>query len=460
MQMKNWAYKTSFLFVPSCTPHMNSIRNSSRIQTVIICLLFAILLIAANTVIMHTVYAQDDGLPLEIQAAMIMGSAKQNTVAEKWDDAARDFEKLMNLGVELPDESYFHYGKVLFKAGKYDKSLVNLKKYLGLTDKEGEFYKDAIGYVVEAKDKKVEHAERTRNDILQRLNTFLDQVKNDAILSTEQTPTSTINGQFDQYWNDYIMWKTKEYDNLGSYINKTLEPLKAILAEENFEECNRILDSAIIDYLNKIESLKKHSKQKEFELYLEPTVEAILIWLPKALSGQKVEGKSSSKDRRTEESRWIENTEPMQYEITNSSIKGMKLQIKIKKTQDFSLSVSHYVPGVFISKWDLCHDYKEQKFWDLTYLIDLAKLSYCSTKELAVNKYKLNLVTTAKDIHYYEKSWSIINGVYDKKKYKGKVESNPTLQEERDSLLLYFNKKLIGDVFSILTKYAQTMAEQ
>ena len=133
---------------------MNSIQTDSRIQDVINCLLCAIILIAINSVVLHTAFAQDDDLPVEIQADLIMKSAKKNMVAEKWDATVMDFEKLMKLGIELPDAFHFNYGKVLFKAGKYGDSLVYLKKYIKSAGREGKYYSDALDIVVEAKEKK------------------------------------------------------------------------------------------------------------------------------------------------------------------------------------------------------------------------------------------------------------------------------------------------------------------
>ncbi len=135
---------------------MNLIWNGLRIETVIGCLISVVLIGTAGMVISNAAYAQEEGLPIEIQADILMNSARQNMDEKKWEEAIINFEKIMKLEMELSDLMYLHYGKALCEAGNYDKSLAILKKYLMLTGKEGTSYEEAIDLVIEAgKQKKV-----------------------------------------------------------------------------------------------------------------------------------------------------------------------------------------------------------------------------------------------------------------------------------------------------------------
>ncbi len=143
---------------------MNFIWNGLRIEAVIGCLISVVLIWASGMVIPNAAYAREEGLPIEIQADVLMISAQRNMNAEKWEEAINDIEKIMKLEMELPDLIYFNYGKVLLKAGNYDKSLINLKKYLILTGWQGTSYKEAINLVIEADKQK-----RAREHFIQEL---------------------------------------------------------------------------------------------------------------------------------------------------------------------------------------------------------------------------------------------------------------------------------------------------
>ncbi len=139
---------------------MKSSLKRLRQQAVITVLHSLILTLSVNTLIFTIAYAQEEDLPIEIQADLIMKSAKKNIVEEKWDAAVLDFEKLSTLRKNLPSEYYYNYGKVLFETGKYNNSLVNLKKYIKLAGRDGEYYNDVLGFIVEVEEKLTEQDEK------------------------------------------------------------------------------------------------------------------------------------------------------------------------------------------------------------------------------------------------------------------------------------------------------------
>jgi tetratricopeptide (TPR) repeat protein len=125
---------------------MKAVRIAFIKQAVSSCLLFIIL--TTNIINMAVTSAQYDELPVEVQFDIIMKSATEKMLAEKWDEALKDYEKLINMGLELPVGFYFHYGKLLQEVGDVDKSLQNLKKYLKLAGRDGNYYNEAIGLIV------------------------------------------------------------------------------------------------------------------------------------------------------------------------------------------------------------------------------------------------------------------------------------------------------------------------
>jgi len=107
------------------------------------------------------VFAKDNDLPPEIQVDILMKSAKKDIEAERWKEAVESFEEAVKLGVSLPGEFHFLYGKALFKTGNYENSLSSLTNYLTLVGRNGEFYDEATTLVVDAGDKQKEEMRRT-----------------------------------------------------------------------------------------------------------------------------------------------------------------------------------------------------------------------------------------------------------------------------------------------------------
>ncbi len=130
-------------------------------QVVISSIFLFALIITTRGAGISAVFAQDKELSPDIQADLLINSAKSDMVVEKWEDAEKSFEKAMDLGINLPGEFHFLYGKVLLKTGNYDGSLSSLSNYLTLVGREGKHFEDTITLIIEAKNKLDEEKSRT-----------------------------------------------------------------------------------------------------------------------------------------------------------------------------------------------------------------------------------------------------------------------------------------------------------
>ena len=97
-------------------------------QTIISSILFVTLIMAVHVAVMPIVFAQEKELPPEIQVDILISAAKKDILAGKWKDAVQVLEDALKLGVKLPGEFHFHYGKALFKTGNYDESQPRLTR--------------------------------------------------------------------------------------------------------------------------------------------------------------------------------------------------------------------------------------------------------------------------------------------------------------------------------------------
>jgi hypothetical protein len=102
---------------------------------------------------MPVVFAEDKELSPTMQVDILINSAKDDMEAERWEDAINSFEDAVNLGIKLPGEFHFLYGKVLLKTGDYNDSLSSLSNYLTLVGREGKYFDDTITLITEAKNK-------------------------------------------------------------------------------------------------------------------------------------------------------------------------------------------------------------------------------------------------------------------------------------------------------------------
>ncbi len=135
---------------------MQTIRNG-YIRQVLSCIIsLAFTMMLAHFAGIPSVFAKDKGLLPEVQVDILMKSAKKDLETERWIDAVESFEKAMKLGVNLPGEFHFLYGKALFKMGNYEHSLSSLTNYLTLVSRDGEFYEEAITLIVNAENKQNE----------------------------------------------------------------------------------------------------------------------------------------------------------------------------------------------------------------------------------------------------------------------------------------------------------------
>jgi len=119
---------------------MKTIRNGYIKQAVLSSIVSLTLIITAYLVGISTVFARDNGLTTDVQVDILMQAAKENLESERWIDALESFEKANRLGVSLPVEFHFLYGKALFKTGNYEHSLSSITNYLTLVSRDGECY--------------------------------------------------------------------------------------------------------------------------------------------------------------------------------------------------------------------------------------------------------------------------------------------------------------------------------
>ncbi len=132
------------------------------IRQVVICSIFSLaLMMTAHVANVPVAFAKEKELPPEIQLDLLINSATKDIEAERWEDAVQNFEKAMNLGVNLPGEFHFLYGKALFKTESYGYSLSSLTNYLTLAGQNGKYYEEAITLVVDAENKQKEKMRRT-----------------------------------------------------------------------------------------------------------------------------------------------------------------------------------------------------------------------------------------------------------------------------------------------------------
>jgi sulfatase modifying factor 1 len=148
---------------------MQAIRIEYIRQVVISSIFSLALMMTAHVASMPAVFAKDKDLSPEVQLDLLVNSATKDIEAERWEDAVQSFEKAMRLGVSLPGDFHFLYGKALYKTGSYEYALSSLTIYLTLVGRDGEYYEEAITLVVDAENKQKEETRRTSESKQQKV---------------------------------------------------------------------------------------------------------------------------------------------------------------------------------------------------------------------------------------------------------------------------------------------------
>ena len=148
---------------------MQTIRIGYIRQLLISSIFSLALIMTVQVASMQTVFAKEKELSPEVQLDLLVNSATKSMKAGRWEDAVQGFEKAMKLGVSLPGDFHFLYGKALYKTGSYEYALSSLTIYLTLVGRDGEYYEDAITLVVDAENKQKEETLRTSESKQQKV---------------------------------------------------------------------------------------------------------------------------------------------------------------------------------------------------------------------------------------------------------------------------------------------------
>jgi outer membrane protein assembly factor BamD (BamD/ComL family) len=126
----------------------STIRNGYITHATLCTIISLALIMIVHLVGTSAVFAKDEELSSEVQVDMLMKAATMDLEAQRWVGAVESLEKAAKMGVKLPGEFHFLYGKSLFKTGSYEHALSSLTNYLTLAGRDGAFYEKAITLVV------------------------------------------------------------------------------------------------------------------------------------------------------------------------------------------------------------------------------------------------------------------------------------------------------------------------
>ncbi len=144
-----------------------AIRNRYIMHAALSTTISLALIMTVYLVGISAVFAKDEELSSDVQVDILMKAAIIDIEADRWIGAVENLEKATKLGVKLPGEFHFLYGKSLFKTGSYEHALSSLTNYLTLAGRDGEFYEKAITLVVKAENKQKEEIRR-RSELKQQ----------------------------------------------------------------------------------------------------------------------------------------------------------------------------------------------------------------------------------------------------------------------------------------------------
>ncbi len=108
------------------------------------------------------------GLPKKIEADRYLLVAKKASDDGNHKKAVKYYQKIFDLGVEIPGDLYYHYGVSLVKTKNYRNAKQHLGTFLNKVDGKNRFYKKALNLYTDAEEniEKEEALETVRIQIL------------------------------------------------------------------------------------------------------------------------------------------------------------------------------------------------------------------------------------------------------------------------------------------------------
>jgi len=94
-------------------------------------------------------------LPPQMEADLNLLQAKKAITQGDFHQALTHFKKIEALKVNMPDEFFYHYGKVLIETEKTEQAKQKLEQYLVLSGQNGEYYTKALELYAKADEIKV-----------------------------------------------------------------------------------------------------------------------------------------------------------------------------------------------------------------------------------------------------------------------------------------------------------------
>lgn len=91
-------------------------------------------------------------LPKEIEADKYLLLAKQNMKDKNYQEAQDNFEKILSLGVKIPNTLHYYYAKTLYENREFDKTLSELDIFLTNGGKEDKHYVEALKLYTDAEN--------------------------------------------------------------------------------------------------------------------------------------------------------------------------------------------------------------------------------------------------------------------------------------------------------------------
>jgi len=79
-------------------------------------------------------------------------AAQKYIKSKEYKRAEKEFEKIFNLGVKIPNDLYYFYAKTLKNSNKLNSALTNFNLYIEKTGRSSKHYQEALSYLVEIED--------------------------------------------------------------------------------------------------------------------------------------------------------------------------------------------------------------------------------------------------------------------------------------------------------------------
>jgi len=158
------------------------------------------------------------GLSDEVLADKYLISAKKHVKSKEYKQAVTYFKKIFNLGIKVPNDMYYFYGKSLKNSGDIIEAYEVFNLYIEKSGRSAKYYQKALGFIVALEDNVAHKKKKLAKEKVREL----QRIEHEKIREEKRNKELLIETRIKQSHNNWIFIEenTSTYYGMVSFSKK------------------------------------------------------------------------------------------------------------------------------------------------------------------------------------------------------------------------------------------------